>query len=192
MDSEEKAEDVKDRLNRLYLSIIMRYRSYIEERENLSVAELPRLITPSSDGVSRKVSELKGDNYVYESGFYDASNAAVEFIKSEIDDVMLPVQFWIMPDEVLRFKMGDQIDKSTLLCSMLIGLGNPSAKVLIDIKEDVRKAFVYYEFNGSVYLFSIGEEAKVFASRDEMIEFLDIDEESTIYEFNDKMFVDIS
>ncbi len=192
MKNEEKIEDVRDRLNQLYLSIIMRYRSYIEGRENLSVAELPRLVTPSSDGVSRKAAELKGDNYIYESGFYDASNAAVEFIKSGIDDVMLPVQFWIMPDEALRFRMGDQVDKSILLCSILIGLGNPSAKVLIIIKEDVRKAFVYYEFNSSIYIFDIEGEAKVFSGRDEMIKSLDIDEDSTVYEFNDKMFVDIS
>ncbi len=183
---------IKDRLNQLYLSIIMRYRNYIEERENLSVAELPSLITPNSDLVTKKAEELKGNNYTYELGFYEASTKALQFIKNEIDEVLLPVQFWILPDETIKFKLGDPIDKNILLCSLIIHLGNPSSKVIIIINETSRKAYVHYEFNEGIYLFNVNGSIKLFQKKEDMINYLDINENTSAYEFNDKMFVDIS
>lgn len=184
--------DFKERLNQLYLSIILRYSSYIESKENLSVAELPTLITPNSNAVSEVSERIRGDGYSYESSFYDASVRALEFVKSEIDDVLLPVQFWILPEETLRFRLGDQVDKNILLCSILIRLGNPSAKVLIFIGEDSRKSYVYYEFNDGVYLLDLTDGIKLFKSRDEMLNAIGVSEHTTAYEFNDKMFIDIS
>lgn len=191
---EEQNEDtlIKDRLNQLYLSIIMRYRNYIEERENLSVAELPNLVTPNSDLVLKKVEELKSSNYIYESGFYEASTRALQFIKDEIDEVMLPVQFWILPDETIKFKLGDKIDKNTLLCSLLVGLGNPSSKVIIIINDGSRKEYVNFEFNDNIYLFNIDGSIKIFQNKEDMIKHLDISENTSAYEFNNRMFVDIA
>lgn len=191
---EEQNDDIiiKDRLNQLYLSIIMRYRNYIEERENLSVAELPNLVTPNSDLVLKKVEELKGSNYIYESGFYEASTRALQFIKDEIDEVMLPVQFWILPDETIKFRLGDKVDKNTLLCSLLIGLGNPSSKVIIIINGSSRKEYVNFEFNENIYLFNIDGSIKIFQNKEEMIKHLDIGENTAAYEFNNRMFVDIA
>jgi hypothetical protein len=183
--------DFKDRLNQLYLAVILRYRDYIEEKENLSVAELPRLVTPESPLVSRTADEIKGESYIYEANFYDASIRAQEFVRETVDEILLPVQFWILPDETIKFRLGDSIDSNILLCSLLIRLGNPSTKVLINIRDDERKAYVYYEFNNSIYLLDINEEAKAFPKKEDMLKLIGIDENSTAYEFNDKMFLDI-
>ena len=77
-DSAGTAPGFKDRMNQLYLSIILRYSSYIESKENLSVAELPTLVTPNSTAVSEISEQIKGDNYSYESSFYDASVRSLE------------------------------------------------------------------------------------------------------------------
>ena len=183
--------DFKDRLNQLYLAVILRYRDYIEEKENLSVAELPRLVTPESPLVSRTADEIKGESYIYEANFYDASIRAQEFVRETVDEILLPVQFWILPDETIKFRLGDSIDSNILLCSLLIRLGNPSTKVLINIRDDERKAYVYYEFNNSIYLLDINEEAKAFPKKEDMLKLIGIDENSTAYEFDDKMFLDI-
>ncbi len=190
MDDNEE-DDFKDRLNQLYLAVILRYRDHIEEKENLSVAELPRLVTPESQLVSRTADEIKGEEYVYEANFYEASLKAQEFVRDKIDGVLLPVQFWILPDETIKFRLGDSIDNSILLCSLLIKLGNPSTKVLISIREDTRKAYVYCEFNNSIYLFDISEGVDAFQTKEDMLKHVGIDENSTAYEFNDKMFLDI-
>lgn len=42
------------RLNNLYLAVISRYKEYIEEKEGLSVAELPTLVTPNSEKVAKR------------------------------------------------------------------------------------------------------------------------------------------
>ncbi len=183
--------DFKERLNQLYLAVIFRYRYYIEEKENLSVAELPKLVTPNSPMVSKLAEEIKGEEYLYEANFYDASIKARDFVRENVEDVLLPVQFWILPDETIRFGLGDNIDKNILLCSLLIRLGNPSAKVLINIREDTRNAYVYYEFNSNIYLLEMEGEVVAMQTKEEMIRRLGVNDESTAYEFNDKMFLDL-
>ncbi|MGC8622642.1 MAG: hypothetical protein ACP5UC_01625 [Candidatus Micrarchaeia archaeon] len=183
-----------EKYNRLYLLIIERYKEYIEEKERLSVAELPRLVTPYSPGVAKKAEEIKESfpSYSYNLNFYEASVKAFEFVKSSIEEVVLPLQFWLTPEETLEFEMGDEIDKNILLCSILVALGNPSAKVLMHIKDSVRKTIVYLEFEGKVYVLDFEEGISVFGGYKEMLGHLNIGEESTAYEFNDRTYRDIA
>jgi hypothetical protein len=191
--SDEKHLDKHMRLSEVYLSIISRYRQYIEEKEDLSVAELPTLVTPKNQKVTDSVERIKSGFgvYSYDKNFHDASIKAFELVKKEIDDIVLPVQFWITPEEALTFRMGDSIDKNILLCSMLISLGNPSAKVLVRMHQDVMRIFVYYEFNGGVYELDLSNGIKEYKSKEEMISSLGIGEETIAYEFNNQMYADI-
>ena len=70
------------RLSQLYLSIISRYKDYIEEKEELAVAELPTLIAPKSESVARKTSELKATfpNYTYDRDFLVAALNAFNYV----------------------------------------------------------------------------------------------------------------
>ena len=180
-------------LSQLYLAVIQRYKSYIEDQESISVAELPTLVTPNNEKVAAKAKEIMDDfdNYTYESGFYDASVEALAFVRDRIADATLPLQFWLLPADTLTFGMGDVVDKCVLLCSLLIKLGNPSAKVLMSIRDSTRSVFVYYEYNSKLYLLDIRDGIKELADRDAMLKELGIDDNSTAYEFNDKMYVDI-
>ena len=57
---ESRALDKETRLSQLYLSIISRYKGYIEEKEELAVAELPTLVLPKGELVTRKANEIRG------------------------------------------------------------------------------------------------------------------------------------
>lgn len=194
MDEYEKEEKRLGSLNQLYLAIISRYKDYIQEKEGLSVAELPTLVTPKNEAVAKKVAEIKSgfNAYSYEGDFYQAAIKAFSFVKDEIESVILPLEFWLSPEDTLAYMMGDIMDKNILLGSMLVALGNPSAKVLVRIKEDNVSTFVYCNFNDKVYMFDIGNGTKEFENKEALVASLDIDEDTTAYEFNNQMYLDIS
>jgi hypothetical protein len=182
------------RLNQIYLAIISRYKEYIQEKESLSVAELPVLVTPKNEAVAKKVTEIKGcfDPYSYEKDFYPACTNAFGFVKDDIAKIVLPLEFWLSPEETLTFMMGDMMDKNILLCSLFVALGNPSAKVLVRIRDETFKAFVYFEFDEKFYAFDIDDGTKEFQNKEAMIATLNIDDETTVYEFNNQTYLDIS
>jgi hypothetical protein len=189
----DKQKEREDKLSQVYLAIISRYKDYIEEKEGLSVAELPRLVTPSDPKVKEKVDEIKEGflNYDYLGNFKEASIRAHEFVRDQITEAILPLQFWLTPDETLTFRLGDQMDKNMLLCSIFIGLGNPSAKVFVKISDSARGVFVYFEFKGRIYLFDIEGAVKEFDGKEQMLLGMGLKEETTAYEFNNQMYADI-
>jgi hypothetical protein len=185
----------ESRYNRIYLSIIERYKDYIEEKESLSVAELPTMITPKEPLIVKKAEEIKASFslYTYDLNFMEAANKAFNFVKEQIEEMVLPLQFWLSPKETLSFMMGDAVDRSLLLCSLLIALGNASAKVLmIMADEKERKVFVHCEFNERLYLFNMEDKIEEFGTPEEMIMYAEINENATAYEFNDHAYYDIT
>jgi hypothetical protein len=194
-EAEEKSPDFERlrKLNAIYSRIINRYRDYIGEEESLSVAELPRLVTPKNRSVVEKAEEIKSgfEQYSYERDFYAASVTAYEFVRKEIETINLPVEFWLEPAETMEFGAGEKLDRYTLLCSLIIALGNPSSKILIIEKNDRLNPVLYYELDG-IYLMDFDSEIRKFGNKDEMLAYMSIGEDSVAYEFNDKMYVDIT
>lgn len=180
------------RLNQLYLAIISRYKGYIEEKESLSVAELPILVTPNNEKVVQKAKEIKAHflNYDYDANFREAASMAQEFVGKSITDIVLPLQFWLTPEETLTFTMGDAMDRCILLCSILINLGNPSAKILIKTVDTSRSVYVYYEFGGKIYA-TDDSVLKEYESKEAMLNSLGINENTSAYEFNNQMYSDL-
>jgi hypothetical protein len=193
MEGASNKPDRDRRLNNLYLAIISRYKEYIEEKESLSVAELPTLVMPNSEKVRERVEEIKSKflNYTYDNDFQEASLMAFNFVDEEIEDVTLPLQFWITPDETITFMMGDVIDKAILLCSMLVKIGNPSARVFVKIDNTTRRVFVYYEFRNRVWVLENGRESRGYENRNAMLKELEFNDETIAYEFNNQMYADI-
>lgn len=87
--------------------------------------------------------------------------------------------------------MGDIMDKSILLCSMLIRLGNPSSRVFVKIDDSARRVFVYYEFEGKFHILEFGKEGREFNSRDDILGSLQFNEDTVAYEFNNQMYADL-
>jgi hypothetical protein len=185
------------KLNEVYLDIILRYKELIEEKEHLSVSELPTLVTPKSNLVAKEIERIKSSFgiYNYNSDFFEASVQCFSFVKNEIGDLTLPIQFWLTPDDTIRFRLGDLLDRNILLCSMLLALGNPSSKVFVAIKGSIRVIFTYYEFEDHTYVLDIlKDEIKLVTKVRDFIHGIGLDEkdgDTTVYEFNDKVYLDV-
>lgn len=191
---ESRALGKETRLNQLYLSIISRYRGYIEQKEELAVAELPTLVLPKGELVVRKASAIRAmfPNYTYDSDFPKAAMKAFELVRDEIEEVILPVQFWLTPDETAEFRLGDRMDRNILLCSLLVALGNPDSKVFVVKRESGLSIYTYFDFSGKTVLMDLNDGTKVLTGREAMIGQLSIGEDDTAYEFNHQSYIDVS
>lgn len=180
------------RYNQLYLEVILRYKDYIEQNENLNVAELPKLITPSNETVAGIANGLKGtfSLYSYNANFMAAANLAYDYVQNKISHISLPIEFWLYPADTIKCEAGDFFDKATLLCSLLIALGNPSAKVITAIRPSGRRFIVYCEFDGKIVALDLDRGLINFESKEKLIESLCLkdEEDTTAYEFNDEMY----
>ncbi len=178
--------------NKLYLAIIMKYKSYIEEKENVYAAELPKLILPDNKAVLALAGKVKSEmpHYDYEKNFEVALKTAFEQVSTQIATVTLPVQFWLLPEQTLEIGAGDAFDKANLLCSVLIALGNISSKTIITINDTKRTLGVYCEYKDKIIYADLEKGIKKFSSKEKLLGALGIgkDENLAAYEFNDKMF----
>ncbi len=168
--------------------------TFRRKKEGLSVAELPTLVTPKDEAVVKKAAEIKAgfEGYTYERDFYQASSTAFSFVRRSIEDAVLPLEFWLSPKDTLTYGMGDMIDKNILLCSILVALGNPSAKVLVRMKDENFSTFVYCTFDDKIYRYDMGSGIREFSSKESLIASLSIDDDTTVYEFNNQAYLDIS
>ena len=185
-------DELLKKYNALYLEMIMRYREKIEEGEKLHLAELPKLVTPGDESVVAAVNKIKGEfpSYTYEKDFAEAAGKARALVNDTIIRVSPPIQFWLKPSEVLSIGAGDVFDQAVLLCSMLISLGNPSAKVIASANGEVKNYAVYYEHNGKTVAMEMGKNISELKDKNELLAKMEIymGSESTGYEFNDKMY----
>ncbi len=190
---EENLEYFK-RLSQLYLFIILKYRGYIEKAETKSVADLPKLITPNDTFIKKMSDDIKSEfaSYFYDVDFYAASLQAFNRVKSNIVDFSFPIQFWLKPKDILSLGISDEIGKNTLLCSILIGLGNYSSKVLVSFKNYHTYVFTYYEFNSKLFLMSFNDSIRVFDNNKELFNYIKIDETTSAYEFNNISYFNIA
>ncbi len=187
----DNAPEHEHRIAELYLEIINRYRDHIEAHERLSVADMPSLVTPDNEAVRLKAEWIKSSvaaAYDYSADFYKASLMALEFVGREIERVIMPVRFWLLPEETLRLMAGDDVDKCTLLCSLLISMGNQFAKVLIHAHSGSIDAFVYFPIEGAWHLFSPDGRAETFADKESVFVRLgkpiEPDSDDALYDFN--------
>lgn len=182
--------------NALYLEMIMRYKEKIEEGERLHVAELPKLVTPADETVVSTVNKIKSTfpSYNFEADFPDAAKKTYEFVTESVVRVSPPAEFWLRPSEVISIGAGDVFDQNVLMCSMLIGLGNMSTKVIVSVKNEEKAYAVYYEWNGKLAVLELGKGISELKDKNELLAKMGIymGSEATGYEFNDKMYSDLT
>jgi hypothetical protein len=195
----DNANETLKAYNSIYLEIIMRYRDYIEEREGLYLADLPKLVTPEEENVLFLAKQMQSSFpvYSYEENFLEMAKLSYNYIKEKIIQISLPLQFWLRPAQTIKYGAGDLFDKAVLLCSLLIASGNSSAKVIVMANNRDRKFIVFFEFQNKVVGIDIEKGIKEYNSVSEIFEGLDIDkigeddEDTTVYEFNDRIYRDI-
>jgi hypothetical protein len=181
--------------NNLYLTIIMRYKEYIEENENVYMAELPRLITPEDSPIVAAVEGIKSNfnPYSFEANIEAAEKEAYSYVVKNICSLEMPIQFWQLPRDAIMNGAGDAFDRACVLCSMLVCLGDLSSRILVMANESERKVIVYSEANSRITAFDFDHGIKTFKAFEEMKDYfaLKSSNEPSIYEFNDKLFRNI-
>ncbi len=181
--------------NSIYLEIILRYKDYIEEKEGLYIADLPKLVTPKDESVGLAAREIQNNFpvYSYDDNFPDAARLAYQYVKKKIVDISLPIQFWLRPSQALKYEAGDIFDKAVLLCSILIALGNVSSRVVVVVRDTERHFIVYSEFKGKIIAMNIERGMGDYKDFDALMKDINIgnSDDTTAYEFNDNMYRDI-
>jgi hypothetical protein len=182
--------EVSKRRELIYKKIIERYRELIEAGESKSIPELRSLVRPQSSSVIELKDKLTKEfkPYDYERDFVTAAQKAYEFVKDEIKTEHVNIEFWLSPKDILELNAADEMDKAILLCSLLIALGNKTAKVVVEMKGGLKHAFVMFSFSNRYYLFDPVHDINLAGSK-EILEAqisTEKDEENKlVYEFND-------
>lgn len=181
--------------NDIYLDLLLRYKDIIEEKEALYLADLPKLVTPADENVMLLAKEIQKSFPVfnYDSDFAEAVKVSYSYIREKILPISLPIQFWLKPAQTIRYSAGDIFDRAVLLCSLLIAIGNVSTRIIVATKDNSRSFVVYSEFAGKIIAVDMERGITEFDSLEKLIDSLHVgdDEETSVYEFNDKMYRDI-
>lgn len=175
----------------LYRKIIERYKQVIEEGEAKSVPELKERVQPKNASVQKLREQISSEfhPYISERDFEAAALKAFAFVRDEIANEPLPVEFWLSIEEILDLKGADEMDKATLLCSLLVALENNSAKVVVASEGADRHAFVLYEFKGFHHLLDPFHGVTLSGSKKEVIEkFFEGKQQGKLYEFNHETY----
>ena len=124
--------------------IIDRYHKVIEESETKTVSEMKEMIDPDRPGIRELIRDIRErfTEYDPERDLLSAVNIMLDLLKN-ITIVEPPVLFWADPEEVLRKRVGDRMDLAIISCSAMIGLGCPSARVLVLEDGTPHVMFVY-------------------------------------------------
>ncbi len=187
--------DLAKKYNMVYLEILMKYKDYIEEKEAIYVSQLPEFVSPKDQNVGAVVMELLRSFGSYEPSkdLADGAAKAWSYVNENIDTISIPLDFWQSPEETLKHMAGDLLDKAVLLCSMIIAMGSADAKVVICVKPGKTSANVYFGWNGGIISLDLEMGPKAYADRDELLADIGIGEEgTTAYEFDDKVYSDLS
>ncbi|MFH1240694.1 MAG: transglutaminase-like domain-containing protein, partial [Candidatus Diapherotrites archaeon] len=103
------------------------------------------------------------ENYSFEKDYAKTASLVLKFITSEIEyvDHELNLNYWMTPKEIFTNKVGDDEDLAVFLCSLLLGLGDEKAEVVIAELDNIEThAFVITELDNKFYLLDPSQESK--------------------------------
>lgn len=124
----------------LYRLIVLRYKELIEKSEDKTITEIRTMVSPYNDFVQKKKAEVLSSFPLYdpENDFFSAMQKAIEYIKS-IENIKMPIRFWLSFDELDRIKAGDVYSQALLLASLFRAM-------------DGRDVLVYSTEKGNFYV----------------------------------------
>jgi len=170
MPEDTEAEALKRRIS-LYRKILDRYKDIIEKSESKTLAEMKGLIDPENPSIrslrERIASEFRP--YIFEKDFEKAAQKAFEFMRDEVANEQMPIDFWLSSQDVLELRAADEMDKSVFLCSLLASLENDSARVAV-ASDHKAHSFVIFEWKGSFHLFDPVHDVRMSGEKDLVLE----------------------
>lgn len=141
---------------RLFRALVSKYADIINDFEKKTVGEIKGMVNPDDLSVQSVLQGIKSEQYDFESGFEENAKKAFEFVKEEIGFVKpdIDVNFWLSPHELLKEKAGDDKDIAVFLCSLLAGLGDENAEVIVcELSDGSTHAVVSTEKSGKFFIF---------------------------------------
>ena len=179
---QELQEEIKKMKKKLLLhSIILdKYKEDIEEKEEKSISALKYLIDPENKFIRSKSEEIKKSFEEYSTE--KAISEVLKYIKT-IETIKWPITFWLSFEDIDKYKIGDDMDKCLLICSLLNAL-DVNSKILVD--ED-KRPYLLYNLDLVFYLIDCDEGEIMNGSKKEIL-----DSKTFIYSFNDKEYDDLS
>ena len=154
-DAEKQPEESCRKTLKLYRLLLEKYSELINEREKRTIGEIKSLVNSDDLTVQSVLGDLVEEGYSFERDYPKAAEKAFAFAREEIEFVEpdIPLNYWLSPKELLTEKVGDDEDLALFLCSVLLGLGDENAEVVIAELDDLSThAFVITELEGRFYI----------------------------------------
>ena len=140
---------------RLYKLLLQKYSEIINEKEKRTIGEIKSLINGEDLTIQSILEGFKKEDYSFETGYPAAAEKAFRFVSREIDfvELDLSLNYWIEPKEIMTSKVGDDEDIALFLASILLGLGDEKAEVVIAELDNLKThAFVITEIGEKFYI----------------------------------------
>ena len=139
---------------RLYKLLLQKYSETINEREKRTIGEIKALVNGEDLTIQSVLEDFKPEKYDFKSHYSKAAEKAFEFVSNEIDFIEpdINLNYWLTPKEIMTEKIGDDEDLALFLCSLLAGLGDEKAEVVIAELDNLKThAFVITEIDEKFY-----------------------------------------
>ena len=140
---------------KLFRLLLEKYADVINEREKRTIGEIKAMVSGDDLTIQSALEQVKPEGYEFEKNYFEAAKKAFEFVCKEIRfvDPKLSLNYWLSPAEIMSERIGDDEDLAVFLCSLLAGLGDENAEVVIAELDNLEThAVVITELDGKFLL----------------------------------------
>ena len=152
----ENADSMEKLELRLFRMLLEKYADIINEREKRTIGEIKAMVSGDDLTIQSALEQIRPEGFEFEKNYAEAAKKAFAFVCGEIRFVRpkLSLNYWLTPAEIMSERLGDDEDLAVFLCSLLAGLGDEKAEVVIAELDNLEThAFAITEISGKFFLF---------------------------------------
>lgn len=134
---------------KLYRILLEKYADMINEKERRTIGQIKALVNAEDLTIQSILADFKGNGYAFPKDYLASAEKVLSFVQTEINFVEpeINLNYWLSIKEIFSSKVGDDEDLAVFLCSLLSGLGDKNASVIIAELDSLKThAFVATEF----------------------------------------------
>ncbi len=154
-EQEKQLKPKKDLQFKLYRLLLEKYADLINEHETRTIGEIKGLVNADDLTIQSILADFKKEGFDFQANYLQVAEQVFQLVAREIDyvDPEMNLNYWLTAKEVFSLKIGDDEDLAVFLCSLLLGLGDEKAAVVIAELNNLRThAFVATEFNEKFFI----------------------------------------
>ncbi len=153
--AERQPKPKKELLLRLYRLLLEKYSDLINEHERRTIGEIKGLVNADDLTIQSILADFKGQDYDFQKDYLQVADQVFQFVSKEIDcvDLEINLNYRLTAKEIFSAKIGDDEDLAVFLCSLLLGLGDEKAAVVVAELNNLKThAFVATEFEERFFI----------------------------------------